>query len=179
MERPSAITSLETRNLHRGTHRELGQLGRTRRPPRATLRPVAACPTCRSENRAGARFCDACGSALEASGGRPASRRTVTVLFSDITGSTELGRDMDPEALRTVLGRYYDAMRTWMDRHGASVEKFIGDAVMAVFGIPSVHEDDALRAVRAASEIADVLAPLNDELVRAHGVRIRARTGVD
>jgi len=102
----------------------------------------------------------------------------VTVLFSDITGSTELGRGLDPELLRGILARYYDAMRTLLERHGGTVEKFIGDAVMAVFGIPRIHEDDAVRAVRAASEIPEALAALNDELERQHGVRIRARTGV-
>jgi len=139
---------------------------------------VTACPTCGGENREGARFCDACGSPLETAPASGGSRRTVTVLFSDITGSTELGRDLDPELLRGVLARYYDAMRALMERHGGTVEKFIGDAVMAVFGIPRIHEDDALRAVRAAAEIPDVLAPINEELERQHGMRIRARTGV-
>jgi class 3 adenylate cyclase len=139
---------------------------------------VTACPTCGSENREGARFCDACGSPLEAKRSSGGFRRTVTVLFSDISGSTELGRGLDPELLRQILARYYDAMRSLMERHGGTVEKFIGDAVMAVFGIPRIHEDDALRAVRAASEITDALASLNEELERQHGVRIRARTGV-
>jgi class 3 adenylate cyclase len=107
------------------------------------------------------------------------SRRTVTVLFSDIAGSTELGERLDPELLREILGRYFDLVRMLIERHGGAVEKFIGDAVMAVFGIPKIHEDDALRAVRAAGEIADVLSTLNDELAAAHGVRIQTRTGVN
>jgi class 3 adenylate cyclase len=116
---------------------------------------------------------------MEATAARGADRRTVTILFSDITGSTDLQRGLDPEALRAILARYHDAMRALMERHGASVEKFIGDAMMAVFGIPRLHDDDALRAVRAASEIADALAGLNQELESAHGVHIQTRTGID
>ena len=74
------------------------------------------------------------------------ARKTVTVLFADVTGSTELGEQLDPEVLRRVMTRYFETSRTVLERHGATVEKFIGDAVMAVFGVPTVHEDDALRA---------------------------------
>src|SRR6476619_3553937 len=139
---------------------------------------MTACPACGAENREGARFCDACGSSLEApeSGG---SRRTVTVLFSDITGSTELSHRLDPELFSQILGRYFDSVRTVIERHGGTVEKFIGDAVMAVFGVPHIHEDDALRAVRAASEITDALSVLNEELAGVHDVRIQTRTGVN
>ena len=77
-------------------------------------------------------------------------RKTVTVVFCDVTGSTALGERLDPESLRRVMARYFDAMRAVIERHGGTVEKFIGDAVMAVFGVPVVHEDDALRAARAA-----------------------------
>ena len=77
-------------------------------------------------------------------------RKTVTVLFCDVSGSTELGEKLDPEALRALLARYFERMKEIVERHGGSVEKFIGDAVMAVFGVPVVHEDDALRALRAA-----------------------------
>jgi class 3 adenylate cyclase/tetratricopeptide (TPR) repeat protein len=139
---------------------------------------MTVCSACGAENRDGARFCDACGAPLETAPPSGGFRRTVTVLFSDITGSTELGRGLDPELLRGILARYYEAMRSLMERHGGTVEKFIGDAVMAVFGIPRIHEDDAVRAVRAAAEIPEALADLNDELERRHGVRIRARTGV-
>jgi class 3 adenylate cyclase len=78
------------------------------------------------------------------------SRKTVTVLFCDVTGSTTLGEELDPESLRDMINRYFAEMRTVIERHGGTVEKFIGDAVMAVFGVPRVHEDDALRAIRAA-----------------------------
>ena len=80
-------------------------------------------------------------------------RKTVTVLFSDVSGSTALGERLDPESLRRVLARYFEVAREAVERHGGVVEKFIGDAVMAVFGVPQVHEDDALRAVRAATEL--------------------------
>ena len=81
----------------------------------------------------------------------------VTVLFCDVTGSTSLGEQLDPEAMRTVMARYFETARTAIERHGGTVEKFIGDAVMAVFGVPVVHEDDALRAVRAAAELRDAV----------------------
>ena len=103
----------------------------------------------------------------------------MTVLFSDVTGSTSLGERLDPESLRNVMSRYFDLARTVVQRHGGTVEKFIGDAVMAVFGVPAAHEDDALRAVRAATEMRENLAALNDELERGSGVRLETRTGVN
>jgi len=87
-------------------------------------------------------------------------RKTVTVLFCDVTGSTELGESIDPEALRELLARYFGRMQAIVEHHGGSVEKFVGDAVMAVFGVPTAHEDDALRAVRAAAEMRDALPEL-------------------
>jgi class 3 adenylate cyclase/tetratricopeptide (TPR) repeat protein len=107
------------------------------------------------------------------------SRKTVTVVFSDVSGSTALGERLDPEALRQVMARYFDETRAVLEHHGGTVEKFIGDAVMAVFGIPSVHEDDALRAVRAAAEMRDSLAGLNAELEQERGVQLEVRTGVN
>ena len=106
-------------------------------------------------------------------------RKTVTVLFSDVVGSTPLGERLDPETLRRLMSRYFDRMKAVVERHGGVVEKFIGDAVMAVFGVPAVHEDDALRAVRAAAEMREALADLNRELERDHGVTVEARTGVN
>ncbi len=87
-------------------------------------------------------------------------RKTVSVVFCDVTGSTELGESTDPEALRALLAGYFDRMKGIVESHGGSVEKFIGDAVMAVFGVPAVHEDDALRACRAAVEMRDALPEL-------------------
>ncbi|HEY7003318.1 MAG TPA: adenylate/guanylate cyclase domain-containing protein [Gaiellaceae bacterium] len=107
------------------------------------------------------------------------ARKTVTVVFTDVTGSTSLGDQLDPEPLRAVMARYFETAQTVLERHGGTVEKFIGDAVMAVFGVPTVHEDDALRAVRAAAELRDELAGLNEELERERGVSIALRTGVN
>ncbi len=106
-------------------------------------------------------------------------RKTVTVVFADVTGSTTLGEQLDPESLRRVMARYFETARTCLERHGGTVEKFIGDAVMAVFGVPTVHEDDALRAVRAASELRDSLSLLNGELEREYGVSLQLRTGIN
>jgi class 3 adenylate cyclase/predicted ATPase len=107
------------------------------------------------------------------------ARKTVTIVFSDVAGSTSLGDRLDPEALRRVMERYFAEMRSVLERHGGTVEKFIGDAVMAVFGIPATHEDDALRAVRAAAEMGDRLADLNEELERERGISLQVRTGVN
>jgi class 3 adenylate cyclase len=98
-------------------------------------------------------------------------RKTVTVLFADVTGSTAMGERLDPEALRRVMTRYFEVSRATLERHGATVEKFIGDAVMAVFGIPAVHEDDALRAARAALDLRREVSALGIEL------RIGVNTG--
>jgi predicted ATPase/class 3 adenylate cyclase len=111
--------------------------------------------------------------------GAGTSRRTVTVVFTDVVESTPLGERLDPEALRRVMSRYFERMRGIVERHGGTVEKFIGDAVMAVFGIPAVHEDDALRAVRAAVQMREELARLNLELEAERGVTIAMRTGVN
>jgi class 3 adenylate cyclase len=107
------------------------------------------------------------------------ARKTVTIVFSDVAGSTSLGDRLDPEALRRVMERYFAEMRSVLEWHGGTVEKFIGDAVMAAFGIPAAHEDDALRAVRAAAEMGDRLADLNEELERERGISLQARTGVN
>src|SRR6476619_73762 len=109
------------------------------------------CPSCREENPDNARFCLACGSPLVEAPPPQETRKVVTIVFSDLKGSTSLGESLDSEALREVLSRYFDALRGELERHGGVIEKFIGDAVMAVFGLPRLHEDDALRAVRAAS----------------------------
>jgi class 3 adenylate cyclase len=131
---------------------------------------MAVCTVCGSTGADDARFCSACGSPLAA--GPPAeeqARKTVTVLFADVVGSTELSERLDPETVRQVMASYFQTLRDVLERHGGTVEKFVGDAVMAVFGIPVVHEDDALRAVRAAVGIADSLRRLNGELERRWG----------
>jgi class 3 adenylate cyclase/tetratricopeptide (TPR) repeat protein len=140
---------------------------------------MPTCLQCGQENPEGFKFCGACGASLEAVPPTRDVRKTVTVVFSDVTGSTALGEQLDPESLRRVMGRYFDEMEAVVEAHEGTVEKFIGDAVMAVFGIPIVHEDDALRAVRAATEMRERLAALNEELERDWGVRIEVRTGVN
>src|SRR6187551_3310057 len=143
----------------------------SRRCNRSWRSSVPACPSCGHENSERARFCEECGSPL---GGPPPSReqrKTVTVLFCDVTGSTALGESTDPEALRALLARYFERMKGIIESHGGTVEKFIGDAVMAVFGVPQVREDDALRACRAAVEMRDALPELGVE------ARIGVNTG--
>ena len=103
----------------------------------------------------------------------------MTIVFSDLQGSTKLGEALDSEAVREVMSAYFDAMTAVLRRHGATIEKFIGDAIMAVFGLPRVHEDDALRAVRAAHETQAALTELNRELERRYGIRLTNRTGVN
>jgi class 3 adenylate cyclase len=107
------------------------------------------------------------------------TRRTVTIVFADVSGSTALGEQLDAEALRRVMERYFAEARTALERHGGTVEKFIGDAVVAAFGIPFTHQDDALRAVRAATEMRIRLADLNEELERERGATLAVRTGVN
>ena len=141
-------------------------------------RPLTiSCPHCGEENSEQARFCSACGSSL--SGAHTESRKVVTILFSDVTGSTSLGEQLDPESLRGVMNRFFDVGRTVVARHGGTVEKFIGDALMAVFGVPHVHEDDALRAVRAALDLVTELEAVNDEIEASYGVRLTLRTGLN
>lgn len=106
-------------------------------------------------------------------------RKTVTVLFADMVGSTALGESLDPEPLRQLMVRYFEQMAGAVRRHGGTVEKFIGDAVMAVFGVPRAHEDDALRAVRAAVEMRDTLDELNLEFARDWEVTVAIRVGVN
>src|SRR5256886_737404 len=104
---------------------------------------------------------------------------TATIVFSDLKGSTAMGEKLDSEAVREVMTRYFDEMRAALERHGGVVEKYIGDAIMAVFGLPRVHEDDAVRAVRAALEMRARLAELNEEIEQRWGVTIGNRTGVN
>ena len=127
------------------------------------------CATCGQEVPAGFRFCGNCGAPLQEAPAARELRKTVTVVFCDLTGSTELGGSTDPEALRTRMRAYYEQMREILERHGGTVEKFIGDAVMAVFGVPVAHEDDALRAVRAAWEMRAAVPALG----------LQARIGVN
>src|SRR5512134_1831261 len=97
-------------------------------------------------------------------------RKTVTLVFCDVADSTPLGERLDPEALRGVWSRYFETAQRVLEHHGGTIEKFVGDAVMAAFGIPVVHEDDALRAVRAAADLRAAVDELNEALDAAFGV---------
>ena len=140
---------------------------------------MKVCGACGVENPDIARFCLACGTQLAEARPPQETRKVVTIVFSDLKGSTSLGEALDSEALREVMTRYFDAMRGELERHGGVIEKFIGDAVMAVFGLPRLHEDDALRAVRAAAGMQAALEELNGELQRVYGVQLANRTGVN
>ena len=140
---------------------------------------MKVCAACGVENPDIARFCLACGTQLADARAPQETRKVVTIVFSDLKGSTSLGEALDSEALREVMTRYFDAMSHELERHGGVIEKFIGDAVMAVFGLPRLHEDDALRAVRAAAGMQAALEELNGELQRVYGVQLANRTGVN
>jgi class 3 adenylate cyclase/tetratricopeptide (TPR) repeat protein len=139
---------------------------------------MSVCSSCGEQNSERARFCQACG--VPIAGPSPHQvRKTLTVVFTDVTGSTALAERLDNETLGQVMNRYFAETQAVIERHGGVVDKFIGDAVLGVFGIPHVQEDDALRAVSAAAEMGDVLTRLNGELDRRWGVRIAIRTGVN
>jgi class 3 adenylate cyclase/tetratricopeptide (TPR) repeat protein len=121
---------------------------------------MPTCPSCGRTSDGDFRFCPYCASPLELAAPEREQRKTVTVLFCDVTGSTALGESTDPEALRALLARYFERMAGIVEAHGGTVEKFIGDAVMAVFGVPTLHEDDALRACRAAVDMRDAFSEL-------------------
>ena len=133
---------------------------------------MITCQVCGHENPETNRFCGECGAPLVPAEARSEVRKTVTIVFCDVAGSTALGERLDPESLRRVMERYFDAMRAAIERHGGTVEKFIGDAVMAVFGVPQVHEDDALRAVRAAAEMRAALGDAERRTRRDRGVTL-------
>ena len=142
---------------------------------------TVTCVGCGASNPRRSRFCADCGTALDAGPVAPAreTRKLVTILFADVAGSTELGEQLDPETVRSMMHRYFAVMKRIIEAHGGTVEKFIGDAVMAVFGIPVVHEDDALRAVRAADAIRAELAGFDAGTGAGGAVAIRFRTGIN
>ena len=137
---------------------------------------MTVCSNCGRENSDDARFCSGCATPVAAESLEPPTvRKVVTVLFSDLVDSTPLGEQLDAETFRRVLGRWHDEARRVIEHHGGTVEKFVGDAVMAVFGIPTANEDDAIRAVRSAAEMRLGVAALNAE---RGDVRIQTRTGI-
>jgi class 3 adenylate cyclase/tetratricopeptide (TPR) repeat protein len=146
-------------------------------------RLAVACAACGHANPPNAKFCAECGAsqggalAADAAGaGRPApvaERRLVSVLFADLVGFTSRSEDADPEETRELLSRYFTATRETVERYGGVVEKFIGDAVMAIWGAPTAYEDDAERAVRCALELLEVVGALQES-----GERLQLRAGV-
>lgn len=144
------------------------------------------CPACGAETPPGAAFCSACGAPLQAtsaSGGETIDdrdeRRVVTVLFADVAGSTALAERIDPEELRVLQGELFGLVNAEVERFGGLSEKFVGDAVLAVFGVPLAHDDDAERAVRAALAVRDGFPRLARDVLRRHGVEIGLRIGVN
>jgi class 3 adenylate cyclase len=140
---------------------------------------VEPCPSCGVETKVGAQFCAACGHRLDRLAATEEERKLVTVLFADLTGSTALGERLDPERLRALLSDYFAAMASVIESWGGVVEKFIGDAVMSVFGIPTAHEDDPERALHAALEMLARLGELNATIAERHGVQLAMRIGVN
>lgn len=140
---------------------------------------MQVCPNCGEENPDRFRLCGICGTKLAPDDVVQEVRKTVTVVFCDLKGSTTLGETLDTESLRQILTVYFNEMRAVLERHGGTVEKYIGDAIMAVFGLPKLHEDDALRAVRAAFEMKQTLERVNGQLETTWGVRLANRTGVN
>lgn len=139
---------------------------------------MVTCPGCAEENPERARFCHACGDPLRAEATEQ-FRKTVTILFSDVVDSTGLGERLDPETLAHVMTDYFKAVRPAVERHGGTLAKFIGDAVMAVYGLTELHEDDALRAARTAVEMRETLALLNEGFQERYGVVLATRTGIN
>jgi len=139
---------------------------------------VVRCPACQAENPARFRLCGQCGTQLAADRPPEEIRRIVTVVTSDLKGSTSLGEKLDPESLREVLTRYFDEMRLVLESYGGTIEKIIGDAIVAIFGLPTRRDDDPIRAVAAAAETQRALASLNEALQRTWGVQLTTRTGI-
>ncbi len=135
------------------------------------------CASCGAENPEGARFCNACAAPLAAPA--PERRKLATAVFCDLSGSTALAERVDAEAVFGLMRSYFESAQAALERHGGSVEKFIGDAVVGLFGVPEAHEDDALRACRAALEIQERVRVLNEELEARYGTRIAVRIGVN
>lgn len=142
------------------------------------MAPVIDCPSCGAANPQGSRFCNSCGATLFSRVGVQ-ERRVVTALFADLARSTAMGERLDPELVRGLVGQFFELATREIERRGGTVEKFSGDAVMAVFGLRQAHEDDPERAVRAALAIRDGLAKLSHDAEERHGVALRARIGIE
>jgi class 3 adenylate cyclase len=140
---------------------------------------MLTCPACGTANPEGARFCNGCGGALAGPGALRKERKVATALFADLVGSTALAEREDPEIVQSVIGLAFDRIAAEISRHEGLLEKFMGDAVLAVFGVPRAHEDDAERAVRAAIEMQAVLAQLNRRLTAEGKPTLALRIGIE
>ena len=158
------------------------------------------CANCGGNLRARDRFCSSCGVTLDTTVTQPTAvsresaslqvseippealqeqRKVVTILFADLSGSTPLGERLDPEELRGILASYFNELARQIRRYEGTIDKYIGDAVMAVFGAPISHEDDAERAINAGLAMQQSIGHLNDDLARRHGVRLALRIGIN
>lgn len=138
-----------------------------------------SCPTCGTENPPEARFCFSCAAPLIDSGEPRLERKFATVVFADVVGSTSLGEREDPEVVRSLILRLFDAVTPVIERHGGLVERFIGDGMLALFGVPTVHEDDPVRAVRAALEVQDVVTGLGQTFAKEGKPSLEVRIGIE
>ncbi|MEX2547726.1 MAG: adenylate/guanylate cyclase domain-containing protein [Chloroflexota bacterium] len=138
---------------------------------------MTSCPNCSAAVAADARFCASCGTALEATTAE--ERKVATILFADVTGSTDLGEQLDPERVRAMLQDYFRQMSRVIEEWAGTVEKYIGDAVLAVFGVPTAREDDPIRALNAATDMLAQIDRMNDDFESRHGVRLAVRIGVN
>jgi class 3 adenylate cyclase/tetratricopeptide (TPR) repeat protein len=141
---------------------------------------MPACPRCGAAAGEAARFCSACGAPLAGDPAPPVqARKVVTVMFADVSGFTALAERHDPESLQQVMSRYFAEMRRVVELHGGTVDMVLGDAIMALFGVPVLHEDDAVRAARCSLEMREALDTLNDEIDAHWGERLRIHTGIN
>ncbi|HEY7703692.1 MAG TPA: adenylate/guanylate cyclase domain-containing protein, partial [Acidimicrobiia bacterium] len=140
--------------------------------------PVA-CPVCATENPDGAKFCLNCGSRLQQVGVGQRERKFVVTLFADLVGSTALGEREDPEVVQTLIQRAFGVLAREVDRHGGTVDKLMGDGMLALFGVPAVHEDDPARAVNAALAMQAALGELNRELAAEGRPQLAMRVGIE
>jgi len=145
-----------------------------------------ACPECGKVNPTGSKFCNECGERLERAVETEKSvpevegeRKHVTVLFSDLTGYTTMSERLDPEKVKEITSRIFEEIALVVTRYEGFIEKYVGDAVMALFGVPKAHEDDPIRAIRAAREIHDLVDSMSPEVEKSIGRPISMHTGIN
>jgi class 3 adenylate cyclase len=152
----------------------IGMLALGSDPTRTTGEREAGCPRCGQDNPVGVKFCGECGAPLSTK----CQRKQVTVLFTDVCGFTGMSERLDPEDVRAIIDRAFDVILDAVHRHEGTINQFLGDGVMALFGASSAHDDDPYRAVRAALAIQEGLESLRAEVQHAHGVDFQIRIGI-